>query len=134
MFMKRKILTFFINIFLPLAVGLCIYLFFCKGTYINSVLGVEFNFTFNSWLGVFVKSWACDILWAYALTHSLYFALYAFKHKLVISAILSVFITTAFELLQLFGKVNGTFDILDILFQIAAVFSAVQVIKRREKV
>lgn len=132
--MKRKILTIFINIFLPLAVGLCIYLLFYNGTYLNSIFGIELNFKANSFLGIFMKSWACDILWAYSLTYSLYFVLYAFKNRILFSAILSICIATGFELLQLFGKVNGTFDILDIIFQIAAVISAVEVIKRREKI
>ena len=92
------------------------------------------NLKANSFLGIFMKSWACDILWAYSLTYSLYLALYAFKRKIAISSILSICIVTVFELLQLFGKVNGTFDILDIIFQIAAVISAAGVIKRREKI
>lgn len=132
--MKRKILTIFINIFFPLAVGLCIYLLFYNGTYLNSIFGIELNFKANSFLGIFMKSWACDILWAYSLTYSLYFVLYAFKNRILFSAILSICIATGFELLQLFGKVNGTFDILDIIFQIAAVISAAGVIKRREKI
>lgn len=132
--MKRKILTIFINIFLPLAVGLCIYLLFYNGTYLNSMFGIELNFKANSFFGIFMKSWACDILWAYSLTNTLYLALYAFKHRILFSAILSICIATVFELLQLFGKVNGTFDILDIIFQIAAVISAAGVIKRREKI
>lgn len=132
--MKRKILSFFINIFLPLAVGLCVYLLFRKGTYINSVIGIELDLQLNPFFGVFVRSWFCDILWAYALTNALYSALYAFKRRILISAIVSICIATVFELLQLFGTVSGTFDILDILFQIAAVLSAVAVIKRREKI
>lgn len=132
--MKRKILTIFINIFLPLAVGLCIYLLFYNGTYLNSIFGIELNFKANSFLGIFMKSWACDILWAYSLTYSLYFVLYAFKNRILFSAILSICIATGFELLQLFGKVNGTFDILDIIFQIAAVLFAARAIKRREKI
>lgn len=132
--MKRKILTIFINIFLPLAVGLCIYLLFYNGTYLNSMFGIELNFKANSFLGIFMKSWACDILWAYSLTYSLYFVLYAFRHRIVYSAILSICIATVFELLQLFGIVSGTFDILDIIFQIAAVLFAARAIKRREKI
>lgn len=131
--MKRKLLTFFFNIFLPLAVGLCIYLFFRKGTYINLVSGIEFNFALKSGLGVFVKSWLCDILWAYALTNALYLAFCAFKHRIMITAIISICVGTVFELLQLLPSVVGTFDILDILFQIAAVLLAVALIKRREK-
>lgn len=131
--MKRKLLTFFFNIFLPLAVGLCIYLFFRKGTYINLVSGIEFNFALKSGFGVFVKSWLCDILWSYSLTYSLYLVLCAFEHRILISAIISICVGTVFELLQLLPSVAGTFDILDILFQIAAVLLAVALIKRREK-
>lgn len=131
--MKRKILTVFANIFLPLAVGLCIYLLFYNGTYINSILGIEFGFELNSAFGVFIKSWLCDILWAYALTNSLYFVLGGFKHKIFVSAIVSICFATTFELLQLFGKVKGTFDILDIAFQIVAVILAAVLIKRREE-
>lgn len=132
--MKKKFMTFFINIFLPLATGLCIYLLFYNGTYLNSLFGIELNFKANSFLGIFIKSWACDILWAYSLTYSLYFVLYAFKNRILISAILSICIATGFELLQLFETVSGTFDILDITFQIAAVLFAARVIKRREKI
>lgn len=131
--MKRNILSFFINIFLPLAVGLCVYLFFYNGTYINLILGIELDFKLKSVFGIFVKSWLCDILWAYALTHSLYLALHAFKHRILISAIISICFAIILELLQLLGCVAGTFDILDILFQIAAVCLAAALIKRREK-
>lgn len=131
--MKRKLQVFLRDIFLPLFVGLCTYLLFYKGTYINSALGVESDFTFNSSLVVFVKSWLCDILWAYAMTYALYLALFAFKHKILFSAIISICVATVFELFQLFGCVDGTFDILDIVFQFLAVFFAVIIIKRREK-
>lgn len=107
---------------------------FYNGTYLNSLFGIELNFKANSFLGIFIKSWACDILWAYSLTYSLYFVLYAFKNRILISAILSICIATGFELLQLFETVSGTFDILDITFQIAAVLFAARVIKRREKI
>lgn len=132
--MKRKIMAFFTNIFLPLAVGLCVYLFFRKGTYINSIFGIEYDYKFNSIFGVFVKSWLCDILWAYALTHSLYFALHAFEHRVLISVVISICFATVCELLQLLPAVSGTFDILDIIFQIAAVLLATAVIRRREKI
>lgn len=131
--MKRKFLRYFVNIFLPLSVGLCVYLFFRKGTYINSIFGIEFNYKLNSIFGVFVKSWLCDILWAYALTHSLYFTLHIFEHRILISAIISICFATALEVLQLLGCVAGTFDVLDIIFQIAAVLVAAALIKRREK-
>lgn len=132
--MKRKILTIFINIFLPLAVGLCIYLLFYNGTYLNSMFGIELNFKANSFLDIFIKSWTCDILWAYSLTYSLYFVLYAFKNRILFSAILSICIATGFELLQLFGSVRGTFDIFDIVFECMSIVIAFIVIKRREKI
>lgn len=131
--MRKNLTLISLNIFLPLTVGLCIYLLFYKGTYINSVLGISLDLQAKTFLGIILKSWVCDFLWAYSLANALYFCLFAFEKKILISAILSIVFATAFELFQLFGIVVGTFDILDIIFQIVAVLIAVTLIKRRER-
>lgn len=133
--LKRKTIIIFLNIFLPLFIGLLIYLFFRKNTYINlffeNVFFISLPYLYSD--SVFCRvltSWACDILWAYSLTFSLFFCFKSFINSLQITYILSVLFSIAFELLQLTSIIIGTFDVWDIILEIAAISLAVIIIKK----
>ncbi len=133
--MKRKNLFLVANIIIPLFIGLAIYLFCYKNTYINSFFENVFHFSppyfyFNSPFHQFIISWLCDILWSYSLTFGLYFCFKDFNKPLTISIALAVFLAIVMESLQLFGYVSGTFDAYDIIFEIAAILLAVIIIKK----
>ncbi len=62
---------------------------------------------------------------------ALSYALSAFRHPVLAAAIISFCVGIVLELLQLFDFIAGTFDILDIIFELAAVLIAVGIKKRR---
>lgn len=133
--MNRKNLFLFANITIPLFIGLVIYLFFYKSTYINTVFENIFEFSlpylyFNNSFHRFLTCWACDILWAYALTFSLFLCFKNFRKTILITSVLSILFAVSIEILQVIDVVNGTFDILDIIFEISAIFIAVIILKR----
>lgn len=122
------------NIILPLIIGLVIYLSVNKNTYISDYIKFPFTVNLIGITGIFVKCWLCDMLWSYALTQALYIALFSFPNRILFSAIISFVMGCILELLQLFSLVSGTFDILDILFELIAIVIAMGVLKRRTKI
>ena len=133
--MKRKNLFLFANILIPLLVGLVIYLLCYKNTYINTTFENVFGFSlpyfyFNNIFHRFITCWACDILWAYSLTFSLYFCFKHFDKSFFITSFISIIFAVFFEYLQLTSVINGTFDILDIVWELSAIIFAVIILKR----
>lgn len=133
--MKKKNLFLYANIIIPLFIGLVIYLFCYRNTYINSIfenyLGLFLPYLyFDNIIYRFVTCWTCDILWAYALTFSLFFCFKDFKRSLLFSSLLSVLLSIIIEFLQIRGYINGTFDMWDIILEISAISLAVIIIKR----
>lgn len=129
--MIKTIKFLFVNIVLPLFLGLCIYLLFGTNTYINSFLGISVQFTFDNLTDVFIKSWLCDILWSYSLFNAVWLCLFAFKNRVAAASFISFVLVVSSELLQYFSVIPGTYDILDIFFELTAVGFAVWNIKRR---
>ena len=133
--MKRKNILVFINFAIPLLSGLSIYLFCYENTYINTTIQKFFDislpyFYYDNIFYHFLTCWACDILWAYSLTFSLYSCFKNFNHSLLVSYIISSVFALIIELLQLFNVITGTFDILDILLEFSAIILAVIIIKK----
>lgn len=125
-----------LNIFIPLAIGLCIYLFFHNTTIINIFVNTFFvikplNCNGQNFFIYFLKCWACDILWAYSLFFALFYILKPFKSRIMFAAMLSIFLSIFVEILQYIQIINGTFDILDITFEITVIIFAVIILKRR---
>lgn len=136
--MKKKIAFYFLNIGIPLVIGLGIYLFCYRTTYINSVFTEVFGFSlpyiyFDNAFHRFITSWACDMLWAYSLTFALYLCFRVFKKPLIITSVTSSLFAIIIELLQINDVINGTFDILDIISELVAISLAVIMIKFIEK-
>ena len=123
-----------INIIIPLFIGFIIYCTVNKSTYISEILNIPVSINITGVFGLFVKCWLCDMLWSYAFVFALSYALSAFRHPVLIAAIISLCIGIVLELLQLFGIITGTFDILDIIFELAAVLLSVGVKKRRVRI
>lgn len=112
-------------------IGLFVYLSFGSNTYINSLFGISIKFTFGNVLDIFIKSWFCDILWSYSLFNAIWISLFAFKRRTFIASLISFVLVISIESLQYFSVISGTFDILDIFFELTAVGFAVCNIKRR---
>ncbi len=136
--MKKKFVFYFLNISIPLALGLGIYLFCYKTTYINTaftdVFGISLPYIYyDNAFHRFITSWACDMLWAYSLTFALYLCFKVFKKPLIITTATSSLFAVTIELLQINGVINGTFDILDIISELLAISLAIIIIKCFEK-
>ena len=133
--MKRKNLFLFLNIAIPLLIGLAIYLFCYKNTYINTlfenILKIDFPYIYrdNSFHKC-ITNWACDILWAYSLTFALFFCFKDFNKPFLITFFVSIVFSVIFECLQLTSIINGTFDIWDIIMELSAILFAVIILKR----
>lgn len=130
---KQK-LFLWLHICVPLFAGLFIYLFFYKGTYINLFFENVFHLSSPSacadgLVGVFLRCWAADMLWAYSFVFTLYCVLY--RHCPVWKiAVLVGTVSVLVEGLQLIGFIGGTFDWFDILLELAAIGFAVILLKR----
>ena len=136
--MRKKYAFYLLNIGIPLIVGLGIYLFCYRTTYINSVFTEVFGFSlpyiyFDNAFHRFITCWACDMLWAYSLTFALYLCFRVFKKPLIITTATSSLFAVTIELLQINGVINGIFDILDIISELVAISLAVIMIKFIEK-
>ncbi len=136
--MKKNFAFYLLNIGIPLVLGLGIYLFCYKTTYINTAFTNIFGFSlpyiyFDNAFHRFITCWACDILWAYSLTFALYLCFRVFKKPLIITSVTSSLFAIIIELLQINGVINGTFDILDIISELVAISLAVIMIKFIEK-
>ena len=75
----------------------------------------------------FLKYYFTDFLWGMSLTFALNAVAYSHKKKsIIIKSIITFFVGLLFELAQLFGVINGTFDIADIImYALAAIITAV---------
>ena len=134
--LKNKNLFIFLNVAIPLFIGLLIYLLCYQNTYINSffqtILDCQLpRFYSSSYFYKFLTGWACDILWAYSLTFALLFCFNDFKRNLIISLILSASLSFLIEILQLLNVINGTFDIFDIILEFTANFVAVIIFSKK---
>lgn len=111
------------NILIPLIIGAYIYIFVDNDSYFGNFIRGFFDvtmFEFNSNIVNILRNWGCDFLFAYALL----FALYMNTKVLCISISYTAVCSVGLELLQLiqidFLKC-GTFDVIDIIVEIAAI-------------
>ncbi len=129
---KKTIFVVF-NVIVPLFLGLMIYLFMKRGTYINSFLGVDFHYNPKTVIGIFIVNWFCDFLWSYALVFALYFVLSPFKNKLLFSCLISTLLGFTLEFLQGANILSGTFDWWDIVIEFIGIFVATLIINKLNK-
>ena len=114
---------YWINILLPLLAGALLYLFWRPDAYISRLFSGLFHMPpgpeHGRPAGVyrFIRYYLCDILWAYAFTFSL--SLYFGKDALLTALAVSVGFAVLTELLQLLPQTPGSFDILDIIVEMA---------------
>lgn len=133
---KKRTLFLFLNVCVPLLIGLGVYLLFYTDTnincFVNGVLGISVpHICFDGFGYRILTCWACDVLWAYSLVFALFACLRVYKRPLVLCGIVASVFAVAIELLQRLSFVTGTFDVLDIVFEILAILFALVIVKRR---
>lgn len=112
-----------LNVVLPLAAGFFIYVFFKHGTLINHYLKYESDIYLSGNAGKFVICWLTDILWSYSLAFLLNVFSCTFNNRWPVILLNTAFIIVI-ELMQRIGIIHGTFDWLDIIFELIAMIVA----------
>lgn len=131
---KKYKAIYFINIILPLLFGGIIYILFKENTYINKCFDMLFHFDLaeivikNRYVYLVLICWLSDILWSYSLTFASDLVLFQYKNHNIISLIISSLFSILIEVLQYLNVIAGTFDWLDILFELLAIFIAFLII------
>lgn len=124
-----------LNITIPLVIGALIYyllspeVIFVK--LIDGVIQGGTHFTGaveNNVLISFIRFYFLDMLWGYALVFALYFILDDNSAKLKKIFIVAFLFSAFIETIQLTPYVKGTFDCLDILFELLSEVIAVFII------
>lgn len=129
---KKYIAFAVLHVLIPLCVGTGIYILVRPEAYISRIC-----IAFYPWLGelrlrmctdffhMFLKNYACDILWAYALTMALLWYGKLVGQKLWKPALVSGGFAVLMEAMQLLPVIPGTFDFFDVVVEIFAGFLAV---------
>lgn len=128
-----------LNVALPLLVGFLLYLTLRKEAYISIFIDRYLAVpawlcaAFPEWLITFLRNFASDILWAYALCFAVMLILeYGHGHSLF-AFIICVCLICLVEAFQKAGIFHGTFDYLDILLEVSSVCIALYFIKNYEE-
>lgn len=135
--MKKDNTTVFLvgNILIPIVLGAIIYyvtspnVIFVK--YIDAFLGNSTRisvFGKKLWLMRFVRNYLLDMMWSYALVFTLFSTSDNNTAELRNIWVIAFAFSALMEILQLTPKVNGTFDVFDILVEALAEVAAVFII------
>lgn len=129
---QEKCIAFaMLHILIPLCVGTGIYILVRPGTYIARIC-----ISLNPWLGelrirmgtdlfhMFLRNYACDMLWAYALTIGLFWYGRLTGQKVWKSALIGGGFAVLMESLQILPVIPGTFDGMDVVTEILATLIA----------
>lgn len=140
-FVFKKRITLLSVSFACLFLGLSIYLFLRRNTYIHTIMNFSIidslyiEHPHNNQFLRFIKYYFIDFLWCFSFNLSLVSVSYSFSKKIIIIySFISFFVGFIFEIMQLIGFVNGTFDCIDIImYLIASVLGFAINIKIKEK-
>ncbi len=120
-------LFYLLNMLLPLLTGAYIYIRINQNSYFGNWICSLFSISKiekNGGIWTILRNWGGDFLWAYALFFTLCFILRGINNAQICSFVLAVICSISMELTQLiqigFLK-GGTFDIIDIAVEIAAI-------------
>ena len=116
---KNDILLTMIGIILPLSLGFACYLFLFPDSHFSFfarrvfdtdlLIRKEWIADYSGWL--FLRYYLCDFLWGISLASFVHL----FFRERVMPVIITILVGTAFELFQLEGVADGTFDYYDII-------------------
>ena len=133
--LKRIPLAFWLSVILPLIIGLGIYIIVDNNSYLYKLFGAAlYRFSFmndlhafaeNNSVFIFLRCYICDFCWAFSLEGCVFLIFRNERRGLLISAVISIVFSVFIETLQYFNIIIGTFDFVDIIFEIIAVLLAV---------
>lgn len=119
----RNRIFLILNTVIPLLVGGVLYYLFCPNVYfvklIDLVLGggIHISYTSSIWRKL-ARNYLFDFFWAYSFTS----AMSAIVNNKVFRIVVSILFICTLEILQKFFTKLGTFDFVDLLVEICAIF------------
>lgn len=124
------------NIALPMFLGTVFYYLFCPNVWFVKMIDTVFNWNFHlpipkSIVFSFIRNYLMDMLWAYSYTSTLRMMLSPICKATWLQVLIAIILCVLFEVIQLFEGFHGTFDFLDIFFEIAAVLLSFLCVKYR---
>ena len=126
---------YLLNIIFPILVGSILYYVFFPNVVFVQIIDKLFNINLHIAINLkqnivfsFIRNHFLDMVWAYSFSFVAYLII---KNKSAI--IISAIFCCLMELIQLFPNVNGTFDILDMLYETIAITIAFIIIEKRNK-
>lgn len=119
------------HVIFPMCVGFIIYLIYNPNVYIirfctsicPSVQQLHVN-NGGGMLEKIIRNYACDFLWAYALTAGVFLWENYFERSARYAMSLSITFAFFIEIIQVSSYVPGTFDYIDLLVEGCAIFMA----------
>ena len=99
---------------------------------LDTILGMRvhmYDISYHSTIVRFIRYYALDMLWGYALVFALYFILDNNTASLFKIFVIAYVFSVIIEILQLTSFVKGTFDVFDLVVELIAEIAAVFIIK-----
>lgn len=143
MIQRHSFVFWFLNITVPLLIGLFLYVVFRPDTIIsNAIYGllqltkpdIRANSSLLSEVIFFLRCYSCDMLWAYSLTFACSAIIGTSARQLAVTGIICFSFEILIELLQNYGVLTGVFDFLDIILEIISTLLAVLIIIIHKKI
>ena len=100
---------------------------------LDTILGMRvhmYDISYHSTIVRFIRYYALDMLWGYALVFALYFILDNNTASLFKIFVIAYVFSVIIEILQLTSFVKGTFDVFDLVVERVAVIAAVLIVTR----
>jgi len=130
---------YILNTLIPLLLGFGIYIAFrpdaiiSKYTYaLFGILPLSISLPYK-WLQAVICGFSCDFLWAYSLTFVVGMIVGYTKRNRITVFLICLLFEVLIEILQLVGFIHGTFDIIDIIVELLAIFLALVLITKYEE-
>ena len=126
---KKQIITNLMFSSVPMVIGCIIYLLSDEDIILFkhfSCLSEKIKLPENTNISIspFIRNYLCDMCWAFSLECALFLFFEKSKKHLIISAIISSFVSIIIELFQKLSFLSGTFDPIDIILETVAVIAA----------
>lgn len=128
------------NIALSLLAGSFFYIIFVPESYLSVFFSRIVSFflplciTAPLVLPKLIRNYCGDIIWAYALTFSIYSLLGHTAHRIQKTLLIVLSFELAIEILQLLSFFHCTFDFFDFIFEAIISFIAILIIKKYEEI
>ena len=129
----RKYLIIVIFIIIPLILGAIFYYIYCPDVYfvqfIDQIIKKPIHLRNNNYLVVFMRNHGLDLIWSFSLTLSFFLISLEYKYNYLLYILIPLLIGLCLEFLQRYNIISGTYDTLDIIFELCGVVLAFIIIR-----